>query len=107
MALPQEVEWNIIKFMSHPCADIIKEALEEAEEETDIEDMNTEDPNTWTEDYLKERDDDMINECYPLVEIGVLRKSPAEVLEVMDPIAYNIGMQEYWETQKEDYEWDF
>ena len=31
MALPQEVEWNIIKFMSHPCADIIKEAVAEAD----------------------------------------------------------------------------
>ena len=31
MEIPQEVEWNIIKFMSHPCADIIKEAVAEAD----------------------------------------------------------------------------
>ena len=31
MALPKEIEWNIIKFMSHPCADIIKEAIADVE----------------------------------------------------------------------------
>ena len=31
MALPQEIEWNIIKFMSHPCADIMKEIIACAE----------------------------------------------------------------------------
>jgi len=29
MALPQEVEWNIIKFMSHPVADLIKQRLKD------------------------------------------------------------------------------
>ena len=33
MTLPQEVEWNIIKFMSHPCADIVKKAREDMEAE--------------------------------------------------------------------------
>ena len=31
MELPKVLEWNIIKFMSHPCADIIKQAVSEAE----------------------------------------------------------------------------
>ena len=29
MALPQEIEWNIIKFMSHPCADILRPIIED------------------------------------------------------------------------------
>ena len=121
MAIPQEVEWNIIKFMSHPCADMIKEAVEEADTYDDhfahtfsaayfqhlLKQINTEDPNTWTDDYIKERYDNMINECYPLVEIGVLRRLPAEVLEVMDSLAYHIGMEDYWEAEKENYAWDF
>ena len=28
MELPQEIEWNIIKFMSHPIAEIIKNSYE-------------------------------------------------------------------------------
>ena len=31
MALPKDIEWNIIKFMSHPCADIIKQAVADAD----------------------------------------------------------------------------
>ena len=35
MALPQDIEWNIKKFMSHPCADIIKQAVEDMETDDD------------------------------------------------------------------------
>jgi hypothetical protein len=29
--LPEHLEWNIMKFMSHPCADLIKQAVEDVE----------------------------------------------------------------------------
>ena len=31
MKLPQEIEWNILKFMSHPVADLLKDEWERLE----------------------------------------------------------------------------
>ena len=56
-----------------------------------------------TENYLEDRYCDMINECCDVVEIGCLTWAPAEVLRQMDPVAYARGMNEYWESEKENY----
>ena len=119
MALPQEIEWNIIKFMSHPCADILRPIIEDFNSyeftyrtfdehcfDTVLRKINTDDPNTWTQDYLQEMYDNMINGCSDPVEVGCLSWEPARVLERMDPIAYERGMQEYLERCVEDYEYE-
>ena len=119
MALPQEVEWNIIKFMSHPCSDILRPIIEEFDSynfsyrtfdeycfNTVLRKINTDDPNTWTQDYLQEVYDEMINSCSDPVEVGLLSWPPARVLQRMDPIAYERGMQEYWDSRIQDYEYE-
>ena len=120
MALPQEVKRNIIKFMSHPCADLLRPIIKDFDSyqfvyrtfdeycfEKVLQKINTEAPNTWTRDWLEERYYDMINDCHDEVEIGCLTWTPAEVLKQMDPVAYARGMDEYWEAEKENYAWDF
>ena len=37
----------------------------------------------------KEDFDDLLDECYPEIEIGYLKLRPSEVLFKCDPIAYN------------------
>ena len=154
MALPQVLEWNIIKFMSHPCADIIKQAVAEANKYDDHffplnvhtfseaylmhffmnnscdccakvwrecicmcpcgleyrvcknQCYDHDDPRNWSEADLEERYDDMINECYPEVEIGVFKSKASAVLEAMDPILYRSGMQEYLNSCIEDHDYD-
>ena len=119
MAIPQEVEWNIIKFMSHPCADILRPIIEDYDTyqrcypsfdnycfDSVCKKINTADPYTWTDAYLEERYIDMINDCNDRVEVGCLAWPPARVLKQMDPVAYDIGMQEYLELCIHDYIWD-
>ena len=92
MALPQEVEWNIIKFMSHPCSDILRPIIQDFDsyEFVDLtfdkfcfdhvlKKTNTDDPTTWTQDYLQEMYDNMINGCSDPVEVGLLAWEPARV----------------------------
>jgi hypothetical protein len=118
MAIPQEVEWNIIKFMSHPCADILRPIIDDFDSyefthrtfddycfDRVLRKINTEDPSTWTDDYLEERYFDMINDCNDPVEVGCLAWPPARVLKRMDPVAYARGMQEYLEACQDDYNW--
>ena len=116
MAIPQEVEWNIIKFMSHPCADLLRPIIEDYDSynydcrrfdeycfDTGLKKINTRDPSTWTPDYLEEKYDNMINGRHARVKVGRLAWPPARVLKQMDPVAYQRGMQEYLDSRKEDY----
>lgn len=48
---------------------------------------------TWEE--LEENFDDMLNDCYPVVKIGYMEYSPADILKSCDPIAYRVGVSEY------------
>jgi len=55
-----------------------------------------------TEGEAADRYDDLLNECYPLVKIGNLTFDPAEIVKTLDPIAYDIGLSEYYDSLAED-----
>ena len=48
---------------------------------------------------LNEMYDDMLNECYE----GVFNLLPSTILEQCDPIAYNCGLNDYYDSMREDY----
>ncbi len=53
---------------------------------------------------LKEWYDDMLDDCYPEVEIMGLKYSPSVALFRIDPIAYRVGMNDYESSLRSDYE---
>jgi hypothetical protein len=46
------------------------------------------------------RYDEMLDECYPLVQIGTLSYSPSQVLKKVDPIAYQCGMSDWLDSEE-------
>lgn len=48
-----------------------------------------------TDNDLQEMHDDLIDEIYPPVTIGIYEWAPSRVLKVMDPVAYRISVIEY------------
>jgi len=51
------------------------------------------------ERYTEDDYDDMLNDCYPLIEIGCIKLDPSRVLQECDPIAYNCGFSDYQESE--------
>ncbi len=51
-----------------------------------------------TIDNLVEMYDDMLNECTPIIKIGYLEFEASRVLERLDPIAYNCGLSDYYDS---------
>ena len=45
---------------------------------------------------------EMLDECYPEYKFGEMTYSPASILESCDPIAFKIGMDEYFDSRAED-----
>jgi hypothetical protein len=48
-----------------------------------------------TDDELASMLDDLINEIYPVVTIGIYTWLPADALKRMDPVAYRLSVIEY------------
>lgn len=48
-----------------------------------------------SEQAISDMHDEMLNEIYPEVSVGIYRWEPARVLRVMDPIAYQISVIEF------------
>ena len=46
--------------------------------------------------------DEMLNECYPMIELGCSSWEPSHVLSELDPIAYRIGVSEHVSSLVED-----
>lgn len=55
-----------------------------------------------TDDDLAKMHDELIDELYPLVTIGIYRWAPADVLKQMDPVAYRVSVIEYVDQVFED-----
>ena len=53
---------------------------------------------------LKEWYDDMLDDCYPEVEVMGLKFSPSVAFYRLDPIAYQTGMNDYESTLRADHE---
>ena len=53
-----------------------------------------------TEGEAIARYDEMLDECYPLVQIGTLSYSPSQVLKRVDPIAYQCDMSDWLDSEK-------
>lgn len=49
-----------------------------------------------------ERLDDMLNECYPEVEICGITFSPADILAECDPVAYRCAVAELEQEDEDD-----
>lgn len=48
--------------------------------------------------------DDMLDECNETrIKIGYLEFEPSRVLEKMDPIAYNCGLNDYYDSISDEY----
>lgn len=46
--------------------------------------------------------DELLDECNPVVKIGTLEYSPSWVLKRVDPIAYRVGLSDYWSEMEEE-----
>jgi len=46
--------------------------------------------------------DEMLDECYPEIELGCCSWTPSHVMSELDPIAYRIGVQEHIDSLVED-----
>ena len=46
--------------------------------------------------------DEMLNECYPEIKIGVFTFQPADVLANGDPIGYDVASSEYFDGLHRD-----
>lgn len=61
-------------------------------------------------DDIEKRYCQMLDDCYPKIEIGCITLFPSNVLRKMDPIAYNIGMSDYEDSLASEIndlpEWD-
>jgi hypothetical protein len=55
-----------------------------------------------TDDDLATMHDDLIDELYPVVTIGIYQWAPADVLKRMDPVAYRISVIEYADQLHQD-----
>lgn len=55
------------------------------------------------QDYI-ESYEDMLDECYEDIRFGCCSYSPSQVLKAVDPIAYEMGLDEYIESIEEDME---
>jgi|TARA_R110001592_G_scaffold303917_1_gene576187 hypothetical protein len=53
---------------------------------------------------LKEWYDDMLDECYPEIKVGGLMYAQSVALYRLDPIAYQVGMNDYESSLRTDYE---
>ncbi len=53
---------------------------------------------------LKEWYDEMLDNCYPEVKVGGLMYSQSVALYRLDPIAYQVGMNDYESSLRTDYE---
>ena len=70
---------------------LYKLCLEDAESQDTREDIGV--------DELETMYDEMLNECYP----EVFNIQPARILEQCDPIAYNCGLSDYYDSIREEY----
>jgi len=53
---------------------------------------------------LKEWYDEMLDNCYPEVKVGGLMYAQSVALYRIDPIAYQVGMNDYESSLRSDYE---
>lgn len=50
--------------------------------------------------------DEMLDECYPNVTIGDCTFTASQILRACDPVAYQVGVNEYLESINEEEEED-
>lgn len=55
-----------------------------------------------TEDELSTLHDDLLDELYPTVTIGIFQWAPSRVLKVMEPVGYRVSLIEYVDQLIED-----
>ena len=53
---------------------------------------------------IRELYDDMLDSCYPDVEIGCLKYAHSVALYRIDPIAYQVGLNDYESSLRSDYQ---
>ena len=51
---------------------------------------------------VEEEHDNLLDEIYPLVTIGIYQWEPARVLKMMDPVAYRVSVIEWVDQMLED-----
>lgn len=56
-----------------------------------------------TMDTLIEMYNEMLDECNDMIKIGYIELYPSRVLEECDPIAYNCGLSDYYDSICEEY----
>ncbi len=50
----------------------------------------------------REMYDSMLNDCNPLVKVGYIEFDPAYALKKLDPIAYDVGFNDYCSDLESD-----
>ena len=51
---------------------------------------------------VEEEHDNLLDEIYPLVTIGIYQWAPSRVLKMMDPVAYRVSVIEWVDQMLED-----
>jgi len=54
------------------------------------------------EQALRERYNEMLDECFPAFKIGTLEYPASQVFEAVDPIAYTIGLSEHQDYEENE-----
>lgn len=58
-----------------------------------------------TEDDMRLMHDDLLDEIYPTLSVGIYTWSPSEALKRLDPVAYRISVIEYVDQMVSDNGW--
>lgn len=58
-----------------------------------------------TDADIEQRHDDLIDDCYPAVVIGIYTWNASDVLKRMDPVAYRVSVIEYVDQMISDNDW--
>jgi hypothetical protein len=51
---------------------------------------------------VEDQHDNLLDEIYPLVTIGIYQWEPSRVLKMMDPVAYRVSLIEWVDQMLED-----
>jgi predicted nucleotide-binding protein (sugar kinase/HSP70/actin superfamily) len=60
-----------------------------------LNDILTEDFNEVSEREIEEMYKEMLDDCYPEIDICGYKYSPSNALESVDPVAFNCGLNDY------------
>jgi hypothetical protein len=78
------------------------EQAEAIKEDEFFQEPSDDDIETISESEAYERYDNMLDDCYPMVDVCGYTYDPSRALKELDPIAYRVGFSDYVSSLEED-----